>query len=232
LEAGKKLEILLTSVEKRSTVRHEEECVSAELGAEIGRRLRRIRRMRDLTQKELANKIVGKVDYTYIGKIERGEQLPSLKVLRKLSEALAVPLAYFFQDEALSHLLPEELRRLSREEQRMALLRQLAKVSRGDIPLLSEIIRVLDTHRRMKGGERDALRYPVEDKEAQWAAESAGLYRTGRARPERQLIRQAIEELERLVKKVKSSRQPTSQRAVQALQRACRELRRGVTSPS
>ncbi|MDE2485479.1 MAG: helix-turn-helix domain-containing protein [candidate division NC10 bacterium] len=41
---------------------------------QIGRRLRRIRRMRDLTQKELANTIVGRVDYTYIGKIERGEQ--------------------------------------------------------------------------------------------------------------------------------------------------------------
>jgi transcriptional regulator with XRE-family HTH domain len=232
VERWKGLEILLTSVEKRSTVRHEEECVSAELGAEIGQRLRRIRRMRDLTQKGLANKIVGKVDYTYIGKIERGEQLPSLKVLRKLSEALAVPLAYFFQDEALSHLLPEELRRLSREEQRMALLRQVAKVSRGDIALLSEIIRVLDTHRRMKGGERDALRYPVEQKEAPWAAESAGLYRTGRARPGRQLLRGAIEELERLVKTVRNSRQSTSQRAVQALQRACRELRRGVPSSS
>ncbi len=206
--------------------------MSAELGAEIGQRLRRIRRMRNLTQKELANKIVGKVDYTYIGKIERGEQLPSLKVLRKLSEALAVPLAYFFQDEALSHLLPEELRRLSREEHRMALLRQVAKVSRGDIALLSEIIRVLDTHRRMKGGERDALRYPVEQKEAPWAAESAGLYRTRRARPGRQLLREAIEELEQLVKKVRNSRQPTPQRAVQALQRACRELRRGVPSSS
>ena len=114
----------------------------------------------------------------------------------------------------------------------MALLRQVAKVSRGDIALLSEIIRVLDTHRRMKGGERGALRYPVEQKEAPWAAESAGLYRTRKARPERQLLRQAIEELERLVKKAKSSRQPTSQQAVQALQRACRELRRGVSSHS
>lgn len=205
--------------------------MSTELRAEIGQRLRRIRRLRNLTQKALANKIVGKVDYTYIGKIERGEQLPSLKVLRRLSEALAVPLAYFFQDEALSHLLPEELRRLGREEQRMALLRQVAKVSRGDIPLLSEIIRVLDTHRRVKGGGQDAPRYPVEQKEARWAAESAGQYRTRRARPERQLLREAIEELERLVKKVKNSRQPTSQRAVQALQRACRELRRGVTNP-
>ncbi|MCZ7625723.1 MAG: helix-turn-helix transcriptional regulator [Candidatus Methylomirabilis sp.] len=69
--------------------------MSAELTIQIGRRLRRIRRMRNLTQKEVANKIVGRVDYTYIGKIERGEQLPSLKVLEKLSDALAAPLAFF-----------------------------------------------------------------------------------------------------------------------------------------
>ena len=203
--------------------------MSVELRAQIGQRLRRIRSMRDLTQKELANKIVGKVDYTYIGKIERGEQLPSLKVLGKLSEALAAPLAYFFQEEALSHLLPEELRRLSREEDRTLLLREVAKISRADIPLLLEIIRVLDTHRRMKGGKRDTFLYPLEQKEVQRAAERAGLYRTRRGL-RGGLLQEAIEELERLVKKAKRSRPTTSQVAVQALQRACRELRRGVIS--
>lgn len=204
--------------------------MSAELRDQIGQRLRRIRRMRNLTQKELANKIVGKMDYTYIGKIERGEQLPSLKVLGKLSDALAVPLAYFFQEETLSHLLPEELRRLSRDEERAALLREVAKISRGDIPLLLEIIRVLDTHRRMKGGKRDTFLYPLEQKDVQQAAERAGLYRTRRARPRGGALQEAIEELERLVKKAKRSRPTTSQVAVQALQRACRELRRGVIS--
>ena len=203
--------------------------MSAELRDQIGQRLRRIRRMRNLTQKELANKIVGKMDYTYIGKIERGEQLPSLKVLGKLSDALAVPLAYFFQDETLSHLLPEELRRLSRDEERAALLREVAKISRGDIPLLLEIIRALDTHRRMKGTQRNAVLYPLEQKEVQRAAERAGPYRTRRG-PRGGLLEEAIKELERLVKKAKRSRPTTSQVAVQALHRACRELRRGVIS--
>ena len=222
----------MTSVEKRSTVRHEEECVSAKLEAQIGQRLRRIRRMRNLTQKELANKTVGKLDYTYIGKIERGAQLPSLKVLRKLSEALALPLAYFFQDEALTHLLPEELRRLSREGDRRALLLEVAKISRGDIPLLLEIIRVLDAHRRMKRGQGDAVPYRLEQKEVLRAADWAGRYRKRQAGTESAMLLEAIGALEQLVKKANRSRQPASQRAVQALQRACRELRRGVTSSS
>ena len=206
--------------------------MSAELKTQIGRRLRRIRRMRDLTQKELANKTVGKLDYTYIGKIERGAQLPSLKVLRKLSEALALPVAYFFQDEALTHLLPEELRRLNREGDRKALLLEVAKISRGDIPLLLEIIRVLDAHRRMKRGQGDAVPYRLEQKEVLRAADWAGRYRKRQAGTESAMLLEAIGALEQLVKKANRSRQPASQRAVQALQRACRELRRGVTSSS
>ena len=206
--------------------------MSADLKAQIGQRLRRIRRMRNLTQKELANNIVGKVDYTYIGKIERGEQLPSLKVLKKISEALAIPLAYFFQEEALSHLLPEELRRLSREEERSPLLREVAKVPRRDIPLLLEIIRVLEAHRRVKGAQRDAALYPVEQREVQRAADRPSLYRTTRARPEAGLLQEAVEELERLVKKARRLRPGTSTQIVQALRRACRELRRGVISSS
>lgn len=204
----------------------------AELKTQIGERLRRIRQMRDLTQKQLANKIVGRVDYTYIGKIERGEQLPSLKVLGKLSDALAVPLAYFFQEEVLSHLLPEELRTFSEEAERLALLREVAKISRDDIPLVSEIIRVLDTHRGMTRGRRDALPYPVEDKARQRAAEQVGRYGTRGAGSPGPLLEEAIEGLERLIQKAKRSRRMTSQRAVQALERACRALRQGVTGGS
>lgn len=206
--------------------------MSAELKIQIGRRLRRIRRMRDLTQKELANKIVGKVDYTYIGKIERGEQLPSLKVLGKLSDALAVPLAFFFQEEVLSHLLPEELRKLSGEAERTALLREVAKISRGDIPLLLEIIRVLNVHRRMIGGKGEAIQYSVERNKPQWAAERVGRYRTQRARPSAEALQEGIDALERLIKQAKGSRSVASQRAVQALERACRELRQGAIGSS
>ncbi|MGB4782905.1 helix-turn-helix domain-containing protein [Candidatus Methylomirabilis sp.] len=180
--------------------------MSAELKTQIGKRLRRIRRMRDLTQKELANKIAGKVDYTYIGKIERGEQLPSLKVLGKLSDALAAPLAFFFQEEVLSHLLPEELRKLNGEAERTALLREVAKISRGDIPLLLEIIRVLTVHRRMTGGKRKATQYSIERKELQRAAERVGQYGIKRAGLPVGVLQEAIEKPERLIQKAKRSR--------------------------
>ncbi|MBI5183021.1 MAG: helix-turn-helix transcriptional regulator, partial [Nitrospinae bacterium] len=49
----------------------------------IGGRLKRIRKERGLTQKKLVEVIKGKIDYSYIGKIERGEQLPSIKVLKR-----------------------------------------------------------------------------------------------------------------------------------------------------
>jgi transcriptional regulator with XRE-family HTH domain len=188
--------------------------------------------MRDLTQKELANKIVGKVDYTYIGKIERGEQLPSLKVLGKLSDALAVPLAFFFQEEVLSHLLPEELRTLSGETERTALLREVAKISRSDIPLLLEIIRVLNVHRRMTRGKREVIQYAVERNTLQRAAERLGQYRTQQAGPPAEPIQEAIDVLEQLIKQAKRSRTVASQRAVQTLQQARQELRRDTIGSS
>lgn len=206
--------------------------MSADLKTQIGRRLRRIRRMRDLTQKELANKIVGKVDYTYIGKIERGEQLPSLKVLGKLSDALAVPLAFFFQEEVLSHLLPEELRTLSGETERTALLREVAKISRGDIPLLLEIIRVLNVHRSMTGGKREAIQYSVERSKLQRAAERVGQYGIKGAGSPGEVLQEAIGALERLIKQAKGSRSVVSQRIVRELERACRELKQGTIGSS
>ena len=66
------------------------------LAREIGLVLRRLRQARGLTQKDLAQCVAGGVDGTYIGKIERGEQLPSLKVLIRLSRPLGVTVSDFF----------------------------------------------------------------------------------------------------------------------------------------
>jgi transcriptional regulator with XRE-family HTH domain len=206
--------------------------VNADLKTQIGERVRRIRRMRNFTQKELADRIVGRLDYTYIGRIERGAQLPSLKVLDKLSDALTVPLAYFFREESLSHLLPEELRRLSRDETRTALLREVARVSRGDIPLLLEIVRLLRGHRATKGIHRRAVPYAAEQRMAQRAAESRNLYRRRSGGSETELLREAIGELDRFVRRAKRSRLSRSQRAVKALERARRELRRSAVTSS
>lgn len=70
-----------------------------QLACEIGLILRRLRRAHGLTQKALAQQ-AGDMESTYVGKIERGEQLPSLKVLLRLSMALGVTISHFFYPPA------------------------------------------------------------------------------------------------------------------------------------
>lgn len=121
---------------------------------EIGKRLKRVRLEKGFTQKGLAARVKGSLDYTYIGKIERGEQLPSLKILIKISEALAVPVAYFFQDEAIAAAAGidvPELKRFFAEENGRALLQALQSLHQDDLPLLVEIVRVLNRQRKVAG---------------------------------------------------------------------------------
>lgn len=65
----------------------------------LGQRIKKLRKSLGLTQKQFANRIPGKIDYTYVGKIERGQQYPSLKLLDKIGKVYDVPLSYFFQGE-------------------------------------------------------------------------------------------------------------------------------------
>jgi len=64
----------------------------------LGERVKKLRKSLDLTQKQFASRVPGKVDDTYIGKIERGTQYPSLKLLEKIGKTYAVPLSYFFDN--------------------------------------------------------------------------------------------------------------------------------------
>jgi len=54
----------------------------------FGRRLRRLREARQLTQQELGEQ--ADLSFKYLGAIERGEENPSLKVITKLAGALGV----------------------------------------------------------------------------------------------------------------------------------------------
>ena len=121
----------------------------------IGQTLRALRQLKGLTQKELASKIQGEVDYSYIGKIERGEQLPSLKMLERLSNALAVPLSSFFQGVGGDVTAEGEGREAGNDalgRQREHLLLYLARtVHDEDIPLIIEIVRILNKRRKAKG---------------------------------------------------------------------------------
>lgn len=114
---------------------------------EIGRRLKRFRAEKKLTQKELAARVSGGVDYTYIGKIERGEQLPSLKVLVKISETLDVPVESFFRDEAVLLLADPRLQRLARGKWGPELLSVLTQLHEDDMPLAVELMCALKRNR-------------------------------------------------------------------------------------
>lgn len=119
------------------------------LKVEIGKRIRRIRVENGLTQKGLASK--AGIDYTYIGKIERGEQLPSLKVLLKIAEAFSLPFGCFLDDSdaaSMLELIATDLRYLARSEAMRNLLRTLQHLHEDDISLLTETIHTLNKHRK------------------------------------------------------------------------------------
>ncbi|MBS4020935.1 MAG: helix-turn-helix transcriptional regulator [Dethiobacter sp.] len=66
----------------------------------LGRRLRALRRLKRLTQQELAEKI--DVSVTLLSSIERGSKYPRLELIKKIAKVLAVPLEELF-------VLPESI---------------------------------------------------------------------------------------------------------------------------
>ena len=133
---------------------------------QIGKRLRDLRQRKGLTQKGMA-KMAG-VDYTYIGKIERGEQLPSLNVLIRFAECLSLPLDRFFMGEAtrrLVSLAPQDVYKSMQRENLWELLRLLEGVPEEDISLLTEIVRVLRRHREVSVKRKEGLTMVAESQE-------------------------------------------------------------------
>ena len=136
------------------------------LEAAIGERLRSLRLQRGLTQRMLAHRVSGGVDLSYISRIERGEQLPSLKVLQKLGQALDTPLRVFFDAEP-------PRRAKERQLAIQSLWRSIQKVPPKDLPLLLEVIRVLARHRGESSKYSESVIKNV-------AAERQRRYRKGR----------------------------------------------------
>lgn len=66
-----------------------------ELSRGLGRRIKKLRERKGLTQEELAKEI-GYTNRSYIANVERGSQNPSLKSINKIAEALEVPVGRLF----------------------------------------------------------------------------------------------------------------------------------------
>jgi len=120
----------------------------------IGKSIRRLRKRLGLTQKEFAGRVAGKVDYTYIGKMERGEQYPSLKMLERIGKAFSVPLSYFFEDDSLLkslNLLPGEIKDLLKDTKRQDLLKTSQGLNPRDMSLVMQIINILTQKKPLEG---------------------------------------------------------------------------------
>ncbi len=195
------------------------------LAAQIGQRVRAIRQIQGFTQKVLAGRLVGRVDYSYIGKIERGEQLPSLKVLERVAKALSVPVGYLFSEEAGKDLLPKEIRRLGSDDPRTVLLRETIQLHPDDVPLARELLRILVRHRRQVRARgvsslpRADERHPGEQRLLR-AAEGAPTYRTER----RPLPDVAARAIGRAIQSLSAGEEPVKIR--RRLRGILRELRR------
>jgi len=112
----------------------------------LGERIRKLRKGLGLTQKEFAGRVVGKVDYTYIGRMERGEQCPSIKMLEKIGKAFGVPLSYFFEDDSILNsldLLPGKIKDLLKDRKRQDLLIKSKELNARGLDLVIQIINIL-----------------------------------------------------------------------------------------
>jgi len=136
----------------------------------IGNRIRKLRKRLGLTQKEFAEWVPGKVDYTYIGKMERDKQYPSIKMLQKIGKAFSVPLAYFFADDGFlnsSKLLPTDIKDLLKDTRKQDLLRTTQTLNPQDLDLVMQIVNILTQKKPLEGLQvaEPPLEYPdIEDK--------------------------------------------------------------------
>lgn len=68
----------------------------------LGRRIRELRKARNLTQEQFGEKTG--INYKYLGAVERGQENPTVKVLEKIARVLRVDLQELFVFE---HLEPD-----------------------------------------------------------------------------------------------------------------------------
>lgn len=98
----------------------------------LGTRIRLLRREKDFTQSELAEKC--SLSNNFIALLERGRGAPSIETLEKLARALGVSIAHLFEfGEARG-----------KQDERERIIRRLMKVrSSRDLKLIGEVAEFL-----------------------------------------------------------------------------------------
>ncbi len=158
------------------------------MAKELGEKLRISREKLGLTQKQLAEKMPEKIDYTYVGKIERGEILPSVKMLKRISEGMNLPVDFFFQKETLVELiglLPKDIRDIANDADKIAFFREVQQLDKQDIPLVAEIIRILNKHRASSYESKSRNYLPSTKHAIGLVAEKRGPYKRRRKKSDK-----------------------------------------------
>ncbi|MQY59186.1 MAG: helix-turn-helix domain-containing protein [Clostridia bacterium] len=112
----------------------------------VGKRLKIIRKRLGLTQKEFASRVPGRIEQTYVGKLEQGRQYPSLQLLERIGRTFNVSLGYFFEDHSflkLFDLLPEEVRGLLDDKRLQRLLVLAGGLNGKDLEKVCRIVEIL-----------------------------------------------------------------------------------------
>ena len=108
--------------------------------AKLGKEIQRIRKLKGYTQAQLA-KITG-LTGNYIGYLERGKQLPSLKTLKKISSTLGITVGLLFSSYEDYTLKPNKT---EDSDKKLILINKLStrlrRLSIGDIQSIYKIVK-------------------------------------------------------------------------------------------
>lgn len=114
----------------------------------IGRRIKEARHKLGLTQEELGER--ARLHYSYIGQVERGNKIPSLKTLKKIAQALNIKLEVLLEDAPEKEISPQHL--LAQE-----LMATVKNSSPDDIKMYIRIIRQIQNRFREMGTRKQSF---------------------------------------------------------------------------
>lgn len=102
---------------------------------ELGKKIRETRKLKGYTQEELAEMV--ELSPNFIGYLERGKQIPSLKTLDKIATALGVTIGWFFYSIENHRYKPTKL--TEKEKAINKLVKILKSLGINDISLILKL---------------------------------------------------------------------------------------------
>lgn len=107
------------------------------LEVELGKKIRELRKQKGYTQAELAELV--DLSNNFIGYLERGKQLPSLKTLEKIAQALDITIGYLFY--SIENTLHKPIKLTKKDQIISKLSKHLKSLNIKDITLILRLIK-------------------------------------------------------------------------------------------